>query len=112
MAIHGRTWPWKDVAWEGRGLGRTPCDDAWTNKKKSGQDEPARGAEARGGLCRFAAGTHSLRPGSGQGVDRLSSPVPTYNRGTIPTMLAKLMSGQSVDEVIAWAADEPDGFTR
>jgi hypothetical protein len=27
-------------------------------------------------------------------------------------MLAKLMSGQSVDEVIAWAADEPDGFTR
>ena len=27
-------------------------------------------------------------------------------------LLAKLKSGSSIDEVIAWAADELDGFTR
>ena len=35
-----------------------------------------------------------------------------YNRGTMPTMLAKLKSGQSIDQVIAWAADELEGFAR
>ena len=35
-----------------------------------------------------------------------------YNRGTVPTMLAKLKSGRSIDEVIAWAADELEGCTR
>ena len=35
-----------------------------------------------------------------------------HNRGTVPTMLAKLKSGRSIDEVIAWAADELEGFTR
>ena len=29
--------------------------------------------------------------------------VQIYNRGTMPTMLAKLQSGQTVDQVIAWA---------
>ncbi len=38
--------------------------------------------------------------------------VQIYNRGTMPTMLAKLQSGQSVDQVIAWASDELEGFTR
>jgi hypothetical protein len=38
--------------------------------------------------------------------------VQIYNRGTMPTMLAKLKSGQSVDQVIAWANDELEGFTR
>jgi ABC-type glycerol-3-phosphate transport system substrate-binding protein len=38
--------------------------------------------------------------------------VQIYNRGTMPTMLAKLVSGQSIDQVIAWASDEVDGFTR
>ena len=34
------------------------------------------------------------------------------NRGTMPTMLAKLKSGQSIDQVIAWANDELEGFAR
>ncbi|MBS0640716.1 MAG: extracellular solute-binding protein [Acetobacteraceae bacterium] len=38
--------------------------------------------------------------------------VQIYNRGTMPTMLAKLKSGQSVDQVISWANDELEGFTR
>jgi len=38
--------------------------------------------------------------------------VQIYNRGTMPTMLAKLKSGQSVDQVISWASDELEGFTR
>jgi hypothetical protein len=35
-----------------------------------------------------------------------------YNRGMVPTMLAMLKSGRSIDEVIAWAADELKGLTR
>jgi hypothetical protein len=35
-----------------------------------------------------------------------------YNRGTIPTMLAKLQGGQSIPQVIAWAKDELEGFSR
>jgi len=38
--------------------------------------------------------------------------VQIYNRGTMPTMLAKLKSGQSIDQVIAWASDELEGFSR
>jgi hypothetical protein len=38
--------------------------------------------------------------------------VQIYNRGTMPTMLAKLKSGQSIDDVIAWASDELEGFAR
>jgi ABC-type glycerol-3-phosphate transport system substrate-binding protein len=38
--------------------------------------------------------------------------VQIYNRGTMPTMLAKLKSGQSIDQVIGWASDELEGFAR
>jgi len=38
--------------------------------------------------------------------------VQIYQRGTYPTMLAKLQSGQSVKQVIAWAQDEVEGFAR
>jgi ABC-type glycerol-3-phosphate transport system substrate-binding protein len=38
--------------------------------------------------------------------------VQVYNRGTLPTMLAKLKSGQSVKDVQNWAADELAGFVR
>lgn len=38
--------------------------------------------------------------------------VQMYNRGTVSTMLAKLQSGQSIPQVIAWAKDELEGFTR
>ena len=38
--------------------------------------------------------------------------IPLYNRATIPTMWAKLHSGQSIKQVIAWAKDEISGFVR
>ena len=38
--------------------------------------------------------------------------VQMYNRGTHPTMLAKLHSGQTIDQAIAWAKNELEGFTR
>jgi ABC-type glycerol-3-phosphate transport system substrate-binding protein len=38
--------------------------------------------------------------------------VQMFNRATIPTMWAKLHSGQSIDKVIAWAKDEVEGFVR
>ncbi len=38
--------------------------------------------------------------------------VQAYNRGTLPTMLAKLQSGQSIPQVLSWAEDELGGFTR
>lgn len=38
--------------------------------------------------------------------------VQVYNRGTLPTMLAKLQSGQSIKDVQDWAEDELTGFTR
>ncbi|HVY14272.1 MAG TPA: extracellular solute-binding protein [Rhodopila sp.] len=38
--------------------------------------------------------------------------VQAYNRGTLPTMLAKLKSGQSIKQVQDWAEDELSGFTR
>jgi ABC-type glycerol-3-phosphate transport system substrate-binding protein len=38
--------------------------------------------------------------------------VQIYNRGTMPTMFAKLQSGQSITQVVAWAQDELEGFAR
>jgi ABC-type glycerol-3-phosphate transport system substrate-binding protein len=38
--------------------------------------------------------------------------VQVYNRGTLPTMLAKLQAGQSVKQVQDWAEDELTGFVR
>jgi ABC-type glycerol-3-phosphate transport system substrate-binding protein len=38
--------------------------------------------------------------------------VQIYNQGIMPTMLAKLMSGQSVNNVITWAEGELESFTR
>jgi ABC-type glycerol-3-phosphate transport system substrate-binding protein len=38
--------------------------------------------------------------------------VQVYNRGTLPTMLAKLQSGQSIKDVQDWAQDEIEGFVR
>jgi ABC-type glycerol-3-phosphate transport system substrate-binding protein len=39
--------------------------------------------------------------------------VQIYNRATMPTMLAKLTKGgQSMDQVLSWAQDELEGFTR
>jgi len=38
--------------------------------------------------------------------------VQMFSRGTIPTMVAKLVSGQSIDQAIAWVKEELQGFTR
>jgi hypothetical protein len=38
--------------------------------------------------------------------------VQIFNRATILTMWAKLHSGQSIPQVIAWAKDEVQGFIR
>jgi ABC-type glycerol-3-phosphate transport system substrate-binding protein len=37
--------------------------------------------------------------------------VQMWNRGTIPTMVAKLVSGQTPEQAIAWAKNELEGFT-
>ena len=38
--------------------------------------------------------------------------VQAYNQGTHSTMLAKLKSGQSIEQAIAWAQNELEGFIR
>lgn len=38
--------------------------------------------------------------------------VQMYHRAVHPMMLAKLHSGQSIDQVVAWAKEELEGFTR
>jgi len=38
--------------------------------------------------------------------------VQVWNRGTVPTMVAKLVAGQTIDQTIAWAKDELEGFVR
>jgi ABC-type glycerol-3-phosphate transport system substrate-binding protein len=38
--------------------------------------------------------------------------VQMYTRGTLSTMLAKLQSGQSIPQAIAWAKEELEGFVR
>jgi hypothetical protein len=36
--------------------------------------------------------------------------VQMWNRGTIPTMVSKLVAGQTMEQSIAWAKDELEGF--
>ena len=38
--------------------------------------------------------------------------VQIYQRGTMPTMMAMLQRGELIDRVVAWAAEELDGFKR
>ena len=38
--------------------------------------------------------------------------VQAWNRGLIPTMVSKLVSGQTIKQAIDWAKDELEGFTR
>lgn len=61
---------------------------------------------------------YPIRKSSGQRAHMAAYPAPPdiglqiYNRATMPTMLAKLQSGQSIKEVIAWGKGELEGFTR
>lgn len=38
--------------------------------------------------------------------------VQAWNRGLIPTMVSKLVSGQTIQQAMDWAKDELEGFTR
>ncbi len=38
--------------------------------------------------------------------------VQAWNRGLIPTMVSKIVSGQSIQQAMDWAKDELEGFTR
>ena len=38
--------------------------------------------------------------------------VQMYHRAVHPMMLAKLHSGQPIEQVVAWAQEELEGFTR
>jgi ABC-type glycerol-3-phosphate transport system substrate-binding protein len=38
--------------------------------------------------------------------------VQAWNRGLIPTMVSKLVAGQTIQQAIDWAKDELEGFTR
>jgi hypothetical protein len=61
---------------------------------------------------------YPMRPWHHSIANIAASPAPPeigsqiYNQGTMPTMMAKLKSGQSVKEVIAWAKNELEGFSR
>ncbi len=58
------------------------------------------------------------RPWHGQTPHIAALPAPPeiavriYNQGIMPTMLAKLKSGQSIPAVVAWAENELEGFVR
>lgn len=59
---------------------------------------------------------YPIRKSSGQISHVAVAPAPpdiavqAYNRGTMPTMLAKLQSGQSIKQVVDWAKQEMEGF--
>ncbi|MBS0562027.1 MAG: extracellular solute-binding protein [Proteobacteria bacterium] len=55
---------------------------------------------------------HNAKPSIAASEASPDVAVQIYNRGTMPTMLAKLQSGQSIDQVISWANDELEGFVR
>ena len=61
---------------------------------------------------------YPLRPSSGQKPSLTASEaapevaVQIYNRGVHNQMFAKLRDGQSITQVISWAQDELDGYTR
>lgn len=38
--------------------------------------------------------------------------VQTWNRGTIPGLVAKLFAGQTINDAIEWAQQELEGFRR
>jgi ABC-type glycerol-3-phosphate transport system substrate-binding protein len=55
---------------------------------------------------------HNAKPSIAASAAAPEVAVQIYNRGTMPTMLAKLKSGQTIPQVIAWANDELEGFAR
>jgi ABC-type glycerol-3-phosphate transport system substrate-binding protein len=59
---------------------------------------------------------YPVRPQHGAKVSIAHMPAPPdiavqiYNRGTLPTMLAKMKAGESINQVIAWGTKELEGF--
>ena len=61
---------------------------------------------------------YPIRVASGQRPSLTASEAPPdiavqiYNRGVHNQMLARLRDGQTIQQTIAWAEDEIDGYTR
>jgi hypothetical protein len=61
---------------------------------------------------------YPIRPGGGQKPSLTASEaapevaVQIYNRGVHNQMFARLRDGQSINQVVAWAQDEIEGYTR
>ncbi len=61
---------------------------------------------------------YPVRPSHHQQTCIAAAPAPPeiavqiFNRGTLPTMLAKLQGGQSIKQVLDWSQDELEGFVR
>jgi ABC-type glycerol-3-phosphate transport system substrate-binding protein len=55
---------------------------------------------------------HHAKPSVAASTASPDVAVQIYNRGTMPTMLAKLKGGQSIKQVVSWAENELEGFTR
>ena len=74
-----------------------------------------------GGFCGIAAScavNYPIRPWHSAIPSMAGYPAPPeiavqiWNRALQPTMFAKLLSGQSIDQVIAWAKEEVESYTR
>jgi ABC-type glycerol-3-phosphate transport system substrate-binding protein len=55
---------------------------------------------------------HNARPSIAASWASPDVAVQIYNRGTLPTMLAKLLTGSTIPQTIAWAESELEGFLR
>jgi hypothetical protein len=55
---------------------------------------------------------HDSQPSVASFPSRPEYAIPMTSRGTIPAMWGRLHSGQSIEQVIAWARDEIEGFMR
>jgi len=55
---------------------------------------------------------HHARPHIAASEASPAVAVQIYQRGTMPTMLAKLKDGQSIQQVVGWAQTELEGFLR
>jgi ABC-type glycerol-3-phosphate transport system substrate-binding protein len=55
---------------------------------------------------------HNARPSIAASWASPDVAVQIYNRGTLPTMFAKLLTGSSIEQTMAWAESELEGFLR
>ena len=55
---------------------------------------------------------HNARPSIAASWASPDVAVQIFNRGTLPTMFAKLLTGASIEQTMAWAESEVQGFLR